>query len=129
MAWLFIDSAKPDTFRFGVLDEKGKGVRSNVGRSHALLTAIARHVPRRSLDRVQGICVVQGPGSFTAVRTGVLVANILSRQLQKPLVAVSSEQAEDLASLATLLATGSLMPSATVLPVYDAEPNITVKTC
>jgi hypothetical protein len=111
------------------MNEKGEGVVSVGGRSNALLSTLAKRVPLTKLRRAKGICVVQGPGSFTAVRTGVLVANLLSRLTQKPLVAISVDGAQDLGMLAKMLSDGLLPVSSTVLPVYDAEPNITVKTC
>ncbi|MFZ2803680.1 MAG: hypothetical protein WA001_00495 [Patescibacteria group bacterium] len=129
MAWLFIECLRPDGFRVGLLDGDRPAVRPYVGRSHALLAVVVRRFPRTVLGRIQGICVVQGPGSFTTVRTGVLAANLLSRLLKKPLVGISAEQAYDLVSLGEMLRDGKLPSSTTVLPIYNAEPNITLKTC
>lgn len=81
----------------------------------------------RELASLRGICVVAGPGSFSAVRGGVLMANLLGRLLGKPLVGVSREDAENLSKLRRSLFAQAFTPQPYVAPVYDAEPNITCR--
>lgn len=76
-------------------------------------------------DDLSGICVVRGPGSFSAIRTGVLYANLLSRLLRLPLFSISAEEAADLRRVAKRLEYGALRSASYVAPVYDREPNIT----
>lgn len=126
MPWLFIDSAVPNEIRVGTLEPTKVSVRVIHGRVRALLVAIRRRYTAAELKKMDGICVVHGPGSFSAVRGGVLAANILSRLLGVPLVGVSRADAERLPQLAAELASGRLEPSSYVMPTYDAEPNITI---
>lgn len=125
MGWVFIDTARPDGFRLGILDDSGRIV-SREGRSHRVLIELARRIPAAKWPDISGICVVQGPGSFTSIRTGVLIANVLSRLHAKPLVGISVEQSQDLRALSRMLSAGLFEPATMVLPVYDAEPNITL---
>jgi len=101
-------------------------VAAGTGRSNAYLPALARVAKEGAWASVDGICVVQGPGSFTAVRTGVLIANLLARVRRKPLIGVAAEDAQDLDSLAERIAQGLFPLSGYVAPAYDAEPNITL---
>lgn len=124
MAWLFIDTHENGRVRCAWL-EAGRVVarREREGRASILLPLIAKDLAKR---RLSGVCVVEGPGSFSAVRGGVLDANLIARFLRVPLVAVSAADAHDLEGLAARLAAGDVSASAYVAPVYDREPNITV---
>jgi tRNA threonylcarbamoyladenosine biosynthesis protein TsaB len=44
-----------------------------------------------SLDKVDGIIVFKGPGSFTGLRIGFSVANALAYGLQKPVIATGGQ--------------------------------------
>ena len=121
MAWLFIDTTRADQFRVGYLGSR-ISIKTIQGRAHGLLPAIMR----LSKIEIHGICVVQGPGSFSAVRTGTLIANLLARLWKKPLVGVSVEDALDLPVLSERLLKKGVTSSTYIAPVYDAEPNITV---
>ncbi len=124
MAWLFLDTHEQGRVRYAWLErgEVDKRVERE-GRASILLPMIAKDLPSR---QVEGVCVVEGPGSFSAVRGGVLDANLLARFLRVPLVAVSAAEAHDLAGLAARLASGDVSVSTYVAPVYDKEPNITL---
>ncbi|HVM90813.1 MAG TPA: hypothetical protein VMU11_02875 [Verrucomicrobiae bacterium] len=124
MAWLFLDTHENGRVRLAWF-ERGivlKAVEKE-GRASVLLPLIAKELPKKKLE---GVCVVQGPGSFSAVRGGVLDANLLSRLLRVPLVPVSASEALDLATIAARLASAELAASEYVAPIYDAEPNITI---
>jgi tRNA A37 threonylcarbamoyladenosine modification protein TsaB len=124
MKWLFIDTAKAGEYRVGFLTRGQKRIVTGQGRSNKFLPALARVAKESEWAGVDGVCVVQGPGSFTAVRTGVLIANILARFRHKPLIGVSTEDARDLDSLVERIGHGLFPLSGYVTPVYDAEPNI-----
>lgn len=126
MAWLFIDSRRGQEARIGLIDPKRISVRVVSGRSHQLLLALKNVASSHPLRRVEGICVVQGPGSFTSIRTGVILANLLARLFQKPLIGLDATQVDDLPALAEQLQHGRFPVQSTVLPVYDAEPDITL---
>ncbi len=125
-AWLFIDTTKSGEFRSGFLGQT-VAVAAGLGRSNKFLSALARRLTPQKLEALSGICVVAGPGSFTAVRTGVLVANLLARLYGKPLCGVSVEESQDLKNLAERLLAGKVKSSTYVAPEYYAEPNITLK--
>lgn len=95
-------------------------------RSGALLVLLASKIGLTRLKKTEGVCVVSGPGSFSSVRGGVLVANLLARFLKKPLVGILAPQAEDLPALYARLHAHEIPAQAFVAPVYDAEPNITL---
>jgi len=126
MAWLFIDSAMPNEIRVGTLAPGRVSLRTLHARVRALLVEIRRRYSVADLRKMEGICVVHGPGSFSAVRGGVLAANILARMLRLPLVGVSRAEAENLDQLIADLSAGRLETSSYVMPTYDAEPNITI---
>lgn len=123
MAWLFIDTATAGELRAGWLGTPSR-IRRRKGRAGTLVPLLTSIVGERKPD---GICVVAGPGSFSAVRSGVLAANLLARWWKVPLVGIDRGRAMDLKALATDLSSGALAPASYVAPVYDAEPNITVK--
>lgn len=125
MTYLFIEALGPIEFRVGLLGPKGAKLRSVAKRSHAILGETMAAVRKARPD---GVCVVVGPGSFTAVRTGVLVANVYARLARLPLYGIDAAQAQDLAGLYADLVAGAVPPSGYVAPVYSAEPNITLKT-
>lgn len=70
--------------------------------------------------------MVAGPGSFSAVRAGVLQANLIARLLKLPLVGVTVDEAGDLEALHRELRDPRLKLAVPyVAPIYDKEPNIT----
>jgi tRNA A37 threonylcarbamoyladenosine modification protein TsaB len=125
MAWLFIDTHASEGFSVGTFDPADDAllVRTYEGKSHALLPRVMETVSGTVPD---GICVVAGPGSFSAVRIGVLEANILARWWKKPLVGITVAERSAWLETVARLRTGSITPMEYVAPIYDAEPNITL---
>lgn len=128
MAWLLINTSDRVRFSAALLSEDGvikernaEGARVSV---FSLLRAI---VDPDELPGLRGIAVVYGPGSFSAIRSGVLVANLLSRLYHIPLYGFSKDEALNPSEIGRRLSEGSVSPSEYVSPVYDAEPNITIK--
>ena len=75
-----------------------------------------------SLDRLAGIGVFKGPGSFTGLRIGMTVANTLADQLQVPIVGAVGDSWQS-AALADLSVGKN---DKLVLPFYGREANITI---
>ena len=91
----------------------------------ATVFAIASFFSPTDVERAHGVCVVAGPGSFSAIRGGVLIANLLARLHDKKLYGLSKDEASDLTAVRERLTDGQLPSAPYVAPVYDAEPNIT----
>lgn len=77
--------------------------------------------------QLTGIAVVIGPGQFSALRTGIAIANAFGYALQIPVVGVSKDDSNDQArfiasGLAKLKRKKTFSP---VMPEYGREPNIT----
>ena len=125
--WLFIESIQSDFFQLGLIGSRRTKLSKITRRSNHLLATLSRIISRRDLQRIEGICVVEGPGAFTPVRTGVLIANILARIYKKPLVGITVDQALDLSKLVSSLMDNNYCPTEYVAPKYSSEPNITIK--
>lgn len=76
--------------------------------------------------KITGIAVNQGPGQFSALRTGVVIANTMGFTLNIPVVGVACEQYSDdyflCHGLKKLSRVKKFHP---ILPLYGSEPNIT----
>ncbi len=79
------------------------------------------------LEDLSGIAVLSGPGSFTALRQGIVAANALSYILEIPVVGIRLDEFSNDDELITVInkkikkaKTGEI-----VLPFYGGEPNIT----
>jgi|SRR3989344_2424442 len=80
---------------------------------------------RSQVMQLGAVVVHQGPGTFSAVRSGVLLANTLGALLDIPVIAVQDNF--DTANLPKLI--GRLLKqksSVPIKPIYNREPNITV---
>lgn len=125
MAWLYINSAAPEASEVGIISRTTQKVTKISGRSHAILNTIVR-TKRRQKSKLEGVCVVSGPGSFSSIRTGVLIANVLARLERIPLYGIRLDQAQSLSTLVMQLEEKMIAPQEYVKPEYDAEPNITM---
>lgn len=132
---LYIDTTQPSQLIVGIADAKGwlacRRWHETSFRAEQLLPAIERIIGRQVTARrgLQEIVVVKGPASFTAARSGVVVANALSVALGIPAVGVQRRQAKDSAD--KLLADGLKLLAKTtrpkiVKPIYQAPVSITL---
>src|SRR6185503_15961827 len=117
------------------------GVRGNIqaaemkkiewhGSEH-MLALIDRLLGKKKvqLESVVGIIVVRGPGPFTAVRTGLVIANTLGTILKIPVKGVVSDQPLSSAGIRKHIESFTVDQSAAVVrPWYGKEPNITTPT-
>lgn len=82
---------------------------------------------KKMAENIGGVAVVSGPGSFTAVRSGVVAANVLGNLFQVPVIGV---ECREFKNEKEFLKIGYEKMTKTkkgkiVLPVYGKEPNIT----
>jgi tRNA A37 threonylcarbamoyladenosine modification protein TsaB len=129
MAWLFLDTHAPGEARFAILEDgKLPQITSIQGRTVGLLPKLAKTMGSKGLKKIEGVCVVAGPGSFSSVRAGVLDANMIARLLDIPLIGITVDEAKDLPVLSHQLTAGIWKQKASsyVAPIYDKEPNITI---
>src|SRR5688572_7384442 len=90
------------------------------------LVNVALLVHRRSIKQLQQIFVVQGPGPFTAVRTGIVVANTLGFTANVLVQGIRSTQTLTVEQIQTLaLARSKKKAFQAVHPWYGKQPNIT----
>ena len=131
MSWLFIDTHVPRRVRVGVVGADGR-VCASVHEVHATqaLKLIEQEQRRqtRAKQKLSGVCVVSGPGTFSAVRVGVVLANLIALVRHVPLIGITPDLAEDPTGLAAALARSRRGATPYVAPVYDAEPTITQST-
>lgn len=125
MSWLYIDTHESGVLRYAILNPYQEAELIELqGRGQQLLPAI-----ESVLKKCEGIVCVAGPGSFSAIRNGVLDANLLARLKQIPLAGLSFIGVyETLREAERQLNEGSLTMVNYLAPVYDAEPNITFPT-
>ncbi len=124
---LFIDSSDRDRIALKLV-EQGSIVatlerQSRDGHSVTITPTIQtlfRRAKRNPTD-ISGVAVVEGPGPFTAVRVGVVVANALAWSLGVPVQGITQSEFEHGATRKQK--TKKWKP---IMPVYGAEPNITI---
>jgi tRNA A37 threonylcarbamoyladenosine modification protein TsaB len=99
------------------------------GNSDKLLVLIDKILEKNKIkpEDINGIAVVSGPGSFTAVRQGVLAANALGFFLRIPVAGIRLDEFKGDNELIAIIE-GRMKKTRvgeTVLPFYGGEPNIT----
>lgn len=97
------------------------------GKASRALPVLARLTEDRK-EQLEGILVASGPGTFSAIRTGVLYANLCARILDIPLIELTEEEAAtgEYPEIIKSYLAGKRATSAYVSPIYDREPNITL---
>lgn len=79
-----------------------------------------------SQNQVTKIVVVRGPGPFTAVRTGLVVANTLSWLWDIPVYGIVYEKLLESADIEIITSQGLPRNQDLIRPWYGREPNITL---
>lgn len=75
----------------------------------------------QSFEDIEGVAIMQGPGSFTGLRIGITVANTLAEGLGVPIVGATGENWQETA----LQRLRSGEDDQIVLPEYGGSPHIT----
>ncbi|MBU2566753.1 hypothetical protein KKG46_04300 [Patescibacteria group bacterium] len=127
MRWFYLNTHDRNEFEFGWIGEDIK-IFKKQGRVGSLVAEISGKINLSSLKKCSGICAVGGPGSFSSIRGGVLVANLISRILRKPLYGISVSDAKDLKLVSNQLTQNKIKSVKYLNPIYDQEPNITIQT-
>ena len=76
------------------------------------------------MNSISSIIVVRGPGSFTAIRVGVTVANALGQALAVPVYGIKKMDSIGIADVVEK-AKRTKKANVSILPFYDRAPNIT----
>lgn len=132
--FLTIRTDKPEA-EVGLYDEDAQQLEYEVWHAHrelsvTLLSKLKDVLGRRgipleaydqSAEELTGIVVYKGPGSFTGLRIGLMVANTLSASMNVPIVGASGErwQADGVSRCR------AHENEQMVMPEYGAEANIT----
>lgn len=125
MAWLFLDTHVSGGAQVAWLEKDRVQIFPVAGRANKVLNALSEIIGTR-VSEIEGIAVVEGPGSFSSIRTGVLYANLFSRLLKKPLIRFSVHEGKTLEQIRDEVFAGSREAASYVAPIYDQEPNITL---
>lgn len=80
----------------------------------------------KDLSDVNGIAVVTGPGGFTALRIGVVTANVLAYALDIPVAGLNLDEFSNHQELITkaIAKLKNTKSGGVVMPEYGREPNI-----
>lgn len=127
MQWFFLDTHQRGRSVYGWISASAPRLQTHRGRLHILLSGLSRFAPSSAFIACDGICVVAGPGPFSSIRSGVLLANLLARIYRLPLIAISAEEGASPRNLYPLLISRFKSTASYIAPEYDREPNITVK--
>jgi tRNA A37 threonylcarbamoyladenosine modification protein TsaB len=123
---LIIDSTKPREARVWGIDSSGRVLLRGERLDAASLLATLKE--ELAQGKPNAIAVVAGPGTFSAVRLGVIYANILARWYRIPLFSLPKESTVSTETLQVWYEqykAGAWTPVGYVPPEYDREPNIT----
>jgi len=110
---------------------KSKRFKAQYKQAEKLLIEIQKLFKNQklSINKITGIIVVRGPGSFTSLRIGMVVANTLAWSIKIPVVGIKLNEYDDLKNLAEIsqLLMSKAKKNYLVEPWYCKEPNITTK--
>lgn len=125
-SWLYIDTRTRASAEFGWISPAGyiKLWKVKPG-APGLMSTLVKKIKLHDLRDALGICLVSGPGSFSSVRMGALAANLLAGFSSLPLYALTAQENFQASQVPVLIS--GLKPVAYAPPIYDQEPNITIK--
>jgi len=101
-------------------------IKTKFGHSEKLLLGIDRLLRKNKirLKEIKVIGVVRGPGSYTALKIGLTVANVLGFSLEIPVIGVKLSEFENLKELVGILLKKYKKEKSRkiVLPFYGEKP-------
>ena len=91
------------------------------------LKSIADHLAQwgTSLDELEGVYVVTGPGSFTASRVSITIANALAFSKNIPIYPIENKERRTMVELHKHLKEHPVSSTPFALPSYDRPPMTT----
>jgi len=141
--YLFIDTSTQEEIRVAVFDNNGlvakKELKVGFKYSEKMLTGVDSLLKKTkiSLKNTKAILVIEGPGRFSALRTGVSVANTLAWSLGVPVIGIKGQAGQGVGkdywpALENTIVNKIKKLKAkkfkqAVVPQYGQEPNITIK--
>ena len=133
--YLYINTSFYEKIILALLNNKGevlklKKIKAVYQQSEKLLKEIDKIIvgTGRDLSKINGIIVVIGPGSFTALRIGITTANAMAWSLNIPILGIENKGGLDDKVLIDKNFKRILNKDKfrQVLPKYGREPNVTV---
>ncbi len=132
---LIINTVPQDHFLVLLSRKRGeakiKKVAGSFHQAEKILPTINKLLTQEKIKTtaLKGIGVVVGPGGFTSVRVGVATANALGYALGLPIAGIRSDAFSTPQELAILVYDWiKKNPKQNLVePIYDREPNITIK--
>ena len=115
-----------DEIILALADGKGqilvkKNIKAKYKQSEKLLLNIDKIL--KDIKDIKSVIVVKGPGSFTALRIGVVTANTLAWALRIPIIGVKLEEKTKIEA-AIEKSLKKIIKFKQVMPEYGMEPNI-----
>jgi len=130
--YLYINTADGEKITLALIDKHGqilkfKKIKAKYKQSEKLLVNIKK-ITDGKLQKIKGIIVIKGPGSFTALRIGLTTANVLAWTLKLPIIGLMSAEGADEKEL---IVKGynkikKLKRFKAIIPAYGRQPHITV---
>lgn len=129
--FLLLDLSEKDKIHLALFDKKSvRQAQDKIehkyysGRNREILTCIDKivHSSKFSIQRLMGIMVVVGAGSFTSTRMACVVANSFAYVLQIPLLAIKLSEVENIQKLIPKLL--KQKPGHYISATYSGEPNL-----
>lgn len=129
---LALQTNMPGRLRVWLFDRRGR-VRQTVQRRvrwHGAEWALrlvdqALRLEKKTIGEVTGLMVVRGPGPFSAVRTGLIIANTISQLNRLPVLGLVRAHELLTQDLATRVGQLGKAQSPIIKPWYGRAPNIT----
>ena len=128
-AWyLLIDSSRRDHLTLKLFSAADVKIFSGSIKTHSIIEILDTFLKLKlALARIRGIAVVHGPGSFSALRSGMIISQLMARYYDIPIMGVSADAASDLRGLIKRFQKlKSDAPRRMLKPQYGKLPNITV---
>lgn len=129
--YLLIDSSEKDKIHLALFDKKQIEHKYYSGRNREILACIDKivHSSKFSVQRIKGIMVVVGTGSFTSTRMACVVANSFAYVLDIPVLAIKKEEIGEVKILIKKFEACPTKPGGRrrghyISATYSGEPNL-----